>query len=242
MKYHQNISQEEWEEIEGYLSGQMSAEGKKNFENRLSADAALREKLNETRLLLTGIRENALQDELEGFHQQMAKAPPLRAKKISMRSWMAAAAVVLVAAVISILLMNRSTKNEQLFAEYFEHDPGLATAMGSSENYAFDRGMIDYRMEKYQSAIDAWRKLEAAAPANDTLQYFLGQAFLALHDADSAVQHFERTLALPGDHFRSDAHWYLSLALLSENKKQEALKHLQQTGHPRKDELLSQLK
>jgi tetratricopeptide (TPR) repeat protein len=243
LKYGHTISPEEWEAIENYLGGHITATEQADWEARMAADPILSEKLQEVKLMQTGIREAALQSRLNDFHA--ALIPANQGVNKLRRLWFTriAAACVLFAVVTAVIYFLTNTNNKkQLFARYFEADPGLATAMSASEDYTFNRGMIDYRTGKYKEAVTGWRSLLASAPANDTLHYFTGVSFLALDQPDSAIHHFKLTLNNTQTPFRSDACWYLGLALVQQNKKEEALTWLQQTQHPKKDELLGQLK
>lgn len=231
------------EEFERYLSEDMSPGEHEAFSARLKTDPVLQEKLAETRMLLLGIRESSLQSTLEDFHKEVIPEKHTIEKKKKFKPyWLAAASLIVVITVAAILLTTGSSRNEKLFARYFEADSGLVTAMSVSDDYDFNRGMIDYKTGDYEAAIEKWRKLLGTKPGNDTLHYFSGVAFLALNKADSAVHHLLRTMDLQQSSFRSDASWYLSLALLKQNKEQEAISYLRQTTHPRKDELLSSLK
>jgi TolA-binding protein len=230
-----NISEEDLDQMEAYLSGEMTPEQHAAFTARLQNEPALQE----ARLLITGIREAALTEKLNAFHSSMpGKVHPITPKK-TRTWWMAAAAsIILVAATATFFWKNN---DDNWIVSYFEPDPGLVTAMGSVDNYAFSRGMVDYKSGKYKEAIDAWRPLIASNPGNDTLHYFSGVSFLALHKADSAAHHLLNVWNNNQSSFRSDAGWYLALALLSQDKKTEARSILEQTSHPKKEELLSRI-
>ena len=223
--------------MEAYLSGTMTPEQHTAFSARLQTDRALQE----ARLLITGIREASLIDKLESFHATSTKKISSIAPVRKMRPYRIAAAASVIIIAASVIFLFKKTGNDKLMASYFEPDPGLATAMGSSDNYAFNRGMVDYKTAKYNEAIEAWRPLMAANPNNDTLHYFSGVSFLALKKADSAEHHLLQVWNNNASHFRSDAGWYLALALVNQDKKAEARSILQQTNHPRKEELLSRI-
>lgn len=224
--------------MEAYLSGQMTPQEHDAFKARIGTDPALQE----ARLLITGVREAILMEKMNSFHDSATKRIPSIAPEKKTRTWWMAAAVAAIVIATSAVFLFKNSGEDKLVAAYFEADPGLATAMSSGEDYAFNRGMVDYKMGKYQEAIDVWRPLEAAAPANDTLHYFSGVSFLALKKTDSAVRHLRLAWDNSGSSFRSDAGWYLALALLDQGKKDEARTLLQQTNHPKKDELLSRIK
>ncbi len=81
----------------------------------------------------------------------------------------------------------------------------------------------------------------AAKPENDTLNYFIGSAWLAKEDGEQAIPYFKKVIAAPGSYFLSDAYWYIGLALLSQNKTGEAIPFIKQSGHEQKDALLLKL-
>lgn len=59
--------------------------------------------------------------------------------------------------------------------------------------------------------------------------------------ADSAVASLNRVVALPQSAFQSDAFWYLALAWLKLNNRDEAIKALKQSSHADRDRLLHEL-
>ncbi|MGB8194837.1 MAG: tetratricopeptide repeat protein [Chitinophagaceae bacterium] len=231
-----NISPEDLEQMDDYLSGSMTPEQHTAFNARLQTDPVLQE----ARLLITGIREASLMEKLGSFHSSATQKTHAIAPKRMRTYWMAAAASVIILAVTAMLLWKSS--DDKLAASYFEPDPGLATTMGSVENYAFSRGMVDYKTGKYREAIEAWRPLIAVNPANDTLHYFSGVSYLALHKADSAAHHLLQVWNSKESSFHSDAGWYIALSLLSQGKKTEARSFLEKTSHPKKEELLPRIK
>lgn len=238
MNNHNNISPQDWEQLEDYLRGTMPASELAAFKVRLDTEPALQE----ARLLITGIRQVTLMGKLDAFHREATEKVPSIAPKRSLRTyWMAAAAIILLVAVPALLLF-RSNDDEKLAAAYFQPDPGLPTAMSAAANYAFGRGMVDYKTGNYKAAIEAWRPLIPNDPANDTLHYFSGVAFLALEKADSAAYHLRLAADNTSSTFRPDAIWYLALCQLRLGNKNEAKALLQQTDHPEKAALLSRIK
>lgn len=221
--------------MEAYLAGTLEPNEHDAFAARMQNEPALQE----ARLLITGIMESSLTAKLESFHGSgTGKVRSIGPRR--MRTWqMAAAASVIIIAASAIFLWKGN--DDKLMADYFEPDPGLVTSMGSTDNYAFNRGMVDYKSGKYNEAIAAWRPLIAANPTNDTLHYFSGVSFLALHRSDSAQHHLLQVANNTGSSFHSDANWYLALALLDQDKKAEARSFLEKSNHPKKAALLSRI-
>lgn len=232
------ISQEEWEQMEQYLAGQLSPAEHAAFEARMTTNATLRSQVEDARLLITGIRESVLEEKLQRFHEQLPI--PIRKKGLKLYWYAAAAAVIGIIATTIVMMQNK--KDKGLYAAYFEPDPGLATAMGSSDNYTFNLGMIQYRSGSYQQAINTWRPLLQGRATADTLHYFIGVAMLSNNQTDSARYHLQQTLLDATTHFRSDANWFIGLSLIQQKNVTEARTYIEASTHPRKEELLARLK
>lgn len=238
-----NFAQEEWERLEAYLLGELPPDEHKSMDEELTSDASLRQKLAEVELLLLGVKEAALQQRLQAFHRDMAvdkNGPRMGRRSSSLRTWLVAASILVVTGAATWLLLLRGSSDERLFAAYFKPDPGLITAMSATDNYAFEKAMIDYKRGEYAIAIQTWDSLQKAQPFSDTLHYFLGVAHLAEGNSGNAVSYLEK-VAGTKSLFSTDAWWYLGLALLIEGKKEAAVKALEKASHHRKEELLLEL-
>lgn len=218
----------------------MPAEEYAAFSQRISADAALRDDVNKIRLLLVGIQEATLEAEITGFHKGLPAKEIIHPshKKSGYRQWLAVAALIAIIAIGSWVFFIRSTQNERLFSEYYKPDPGLISAMSTSDNYTFDRAMIDYKTGQYDSAIKAWQGLLTTKPDNDTLNYFVGSAYLAKKETNKAIIHFKKVIAVADSYFLKEAYWYMGLALLKEDNKKEAIPFIEKADHEQKDVLL----
>lgn len=240
-----DITPGEFEAIEQYILRQMPEQEYQAFTRKVQNDKALQNKLYSVRLLLLGIQEASLTNKMEDFHKGLkgsSKKNSSTGKTIPMRRWLVAASVIVTAGLGVLLFINRSSKDEELFAAYYKSDPGLISVMGVSENYLFDRAMIDYKTEKYDSAIKAWESLLPMKPDNDTLNYFIGSAYLAEEKNDKAIAHFKKVISQTNSYFLKDAYWYTGLALLKKGKTTNAVAFIEKSGYENKASLLSKLK
>lgn len=232
-----NITPEELELMERFWQGQFAdSEEERQLKERYAHDNLWHSKADEVRLYLVGIQEAELADKLSDFHQQIATP----VKKISRFTWGIAACIAFVIAFGALFFFSKSPE-EKWFAHFYKPDPGLPTLMGVSDSYEFENAMVSYKTGDYQKALGAWQGLRKANPANDTLTYFIGSAFLAQGRADSAVTNLNTVVAMPQSVFRSDAAWYLALAWLKQGNKAEAIKALRQSDHANKERLLQEL-
>lgn len=212
----------------------MSPAEEQNFRERLTSDTELAKMTGEIKLLSIGIQEVSLQKKLSQFHQ-----PTTSRKVISINKWLIAASV-LFAVLIGTYFFTR-TKNT-LYTAYFQPDPGLITPMSSTSDYSFYHAMTDYKSGNYSAAIKTWEGLLSERPSSDTLNYFLGAAYLADNKTGKAVSSFEKVIADSTSYFIKDAYWYLGLAQLKLGNKKEAIGYLEKSEHASKEKLLQELK
>jgi len=244
LNWEQEIPPEELTLIEQYLLDELPPQEREAFTARLYQDSTLKAQVEEMRLLLVGIKEVSLEKQLNTFHRELSASehqPATPAKSLSPWFLKIAASVVLLGA-LAWWVISQSNGPEKLFATYYTPDPGLITAMSSSDNYLFDRAMVDYKTGQYEAAIKAWQGLSTSKPNNDTLQYFIGSAWLALHEQEKAIPLFRKVSSAPTSGFWKEANWYLGLALLKEGKTEEALPYLEKSDHQEKQSLISKLK
>ncbi len=246
MNRNTNISPEELESIERYLLKQMPGDEYNAFTKKILNDTELQNKINSVRLMLVGIQESNLSQKMEEFHKEISspekKLNPSSGNVFNMNRWLVAASIIVLLGLGALLFLNKFNKPERLFSDYYKPDPGLITAMGTSENYLFEHAMIDYKTKKYDNALKTWKELLKSNPANDTLNYFIGSAFLAKNKSDSAVYYFQKVIANPGSYFFNDANWYLGLALVKQQKSQKAIPYIEKSNHQNKEKVLRKLK
>jgi tetratricopeptide (TPR) repeat protein len=240
-----DISQEEFEEIEKFILQQTSADEQDAFTKRLETDTGFQQKFETVNLLLIGVQEAELTKKLEDFHRNLllsTKKNRVLGKTSALKNWLVAASVIVITGFASLFYLNSDTKEEQLFAEFYRPDPGLLSAMSSTDNYLFDRAMVDYKSGEYLAAIKIWEGMLTSKPGNDTLNYFLGSAYLAKEKNEVAIIHFQKVLANDNSYFQKDALWYTGLALLKENKITQAIPFIEKSEHHDKESLLIKLK
>ncbi len=236
------ISEEEWEEIENFLKGDLPQETIDIMKKRLKDEPAFSEKVAHVRLLMTGIREVALEADLKKIRLPHGENVVHRIpnKKQYYFRWMAAAAII--AVVSAIAYFNVFTNSEhRLFSKYYFPDSGLVSSMGVSDNYDFDVAMINYKSGKYDQSIVEMKKLLLFNPNNDTLNYFIGNSFLALDKVDSAISYLKVVAVNNQSAFAKDANWYLGLAYLKLKQKEKAALFISRSDNEKKDELLKRI-
>ena len=245
MNNYEHIPPADIEQIERFLQGDMSPEEKQAFSDRLAGDAVLKQTTDEMEMLFLGIQEASLQERLNQYHEDLSAGSnnlkSIPKKSFSPKAWLAVAAVLIATAFSIWWFLLKTGKEDDLYARYFQPDPGLPTLMSTTETYTFDRAMIDYKTGAYAAAIKAWDSLLQLSPQSDTLHYFLGSAWLAMKESKKAIALFEKIIANPRSVFIKDAYWYLGLVWLKEGDITKAKFFIRQSDHADKESLLSNL-
>lgn len=206
--------------IDAYLLGKLDTDELAEFNSRMDSSAAFRLMVEEQQAVMQGIEEQNLQNSLDGYHAEIKEEPQ---KKWLSREWLAlAASLVILIGVSTWAILNNSNSPEKVFSSNFKPDPGLPTTMGTSSDYDFYHGMVNYKSKEYAEAIHRWESLYAANPDNDTVVYFLGVANLANGNARQAEKYLQLAKKESKSVFSEEIRFYLALALLKGNKIEEA--------------------
>ena len=246
MNRNTDIPPEEFENIERYILKDMSLEEYEAFTLQIKNNPDLQNKTESVKLLLLSIQETVLEEKLDLFHNGISSSKKNKkdssGKIIFMKRWMIAASMIVLVGLGALLFLNRETNEEKLFTAFYKPDPGLITAMGTTDNYLFEHAMIDYKTKKYDSALNTWQKLLKIDPANDTLNYFIGSALLAEDKADEAIPYFKKVTGHSSSYFLKDAYWYTGLALIKQEKITEAISNIEKSDHQNKEAVILKLK
>ena len=143
---------------------------------------------------------------------------------------------------IGLFWMNQNPSNDRIYAKYFTPDPGLPTTMSTTTNYTFFDGMVNYKQGDYKTAIAKWTPLEQKSSGNDTLQYFLGVAYLADNNPKKALPYLNETVNNAESVFFEDATFYLGLAYLKEDNIEASRTALEKSQSEKNKIILDALK
>lgn len=244
MSQDTNISQELLETIERYLKNTMDAKEREDFDEKLKNNSLLSRQVNETQTLLFGVRKAIFKNKVNEFHEDLiqTKKPNIADNRTSISKFkymsIAASIVLLIG---GFWFFNKTKSNEALFNTYYIEDRGLETNMGETNQYAFDDAMVDYKHGKYKKAIEKWTVLLKNKPENDTLNYFLGVAYLANKNEDKAINYLKTATITTESVFINEAYFYLGLSYLKGNKTELAKKYFKQSNLQESKDILSQL-
>jgi predicted Zn-dependent protease len=238
-----NISQNLLETVERYINKTMTKDELLKFEEKLQ-DFNFKTQVDDIKTLLLGIETQSLKEQLDEFHQEILehKSTKKTSPKVRFLNFknIAAAAAIIIA--IGSFVYFGGNSNQKLYAKYFKPDPGLPTTMSSNTNFEFYDAMVYYKHGDYNIAISKWEKLLNNKPKNDTLNYFLGVAYLANKDETNAITHLNTALQNPENNFKNETYYYLGLAYLKSGKVELAKTNLNLSNMDNSKILLSEIK
>jgi hypothetical protein len=260
------ITSEEWNDIETWLDHN-GAQGQAPLLNeKLTQIPNFARKIECVKKTREEIEDSIRQSRIKAFHHDIPVSPVspdgpdspdsylnvsvvekvsgiknIANKKIKPYTFWYAGAAVLAALLGIFWMMKISSTSEKIFATYFKPDIGLPLIMGTTNAYDFYEGMLDYKQENYMMAIEKWQILLEAKPENDTLNYFLGVANLAMGNAAKSSEFLENQERFRQGIFKEDASWYAALAKIKEGKLDEARVFLQKYPSKRNTALLNEL-
>ena len=200
-----------------------------DFKQLLELDDEFKTKVEDIKTMLLGIENQSLKEQLDEFHKDLPKTKVKKPKDKKVRylyySKFAAAAALIIA--VGSIWFFSTPQNEKLYTKHFKPDPGLPTTMSSTDNFEFYDGMVSYKHGDYDIAIEKWKTLNETNPENDTLNYFLGVAFLANKNVPDAIPYLENAADAEDNFaFLNDAYYYLGLAYMKEGNIELAKKNL----------------
>jgi len=173
---------EESEWIDNYLRGELIGAEMESFITQMYSNEELRKKVTIRRLLLDGIRASYAED----LKQKLVNYDrSLESKKRFRFSWKMAAAFTLLIATGAVLYL--SIKKQDPYA-FDIPDPGLPNMMGATNDIEFNNAMSTFKSGNYLTAGQAFSKILANHPANDTLLYYSGLCDFRMKNTEGAIE------------------------------------------------------
>ncbi|NVK86194.1 MAG: tetratricopeptide repeat protein [Cytophagia bacterium] len=219
----------DFELIDEYLSGRLSAEEKRAFRNRLLNDPAFNQEFQEIKEIRLYVRQDARED-IKGFFDELensieqektTKDQTVMKKVISI-----AASLVLIAAISYIGLSDSGNQpsDQELFDQHFSPYTSLmGQVRGAAEETLSleDKAFRAYDAGDFYSSEEMLTSLVAAQP-NAMNYFYLGASQLELGKTEEAIKNLN-TVINNFSGFREQAKWYLALSHLKNEDEDSAL-------------------
>ncbi len=221
------MNEELYEKIEAFLNGEMDQEARLQFEKQLNANTALQEQValyKDLQETLTAsfankTKEEALSATLTALGAEQnrpgAKVVPMRGR----RTWMAAAAIILLA-VVSIFIINNNPDRtpQQLYASFAVY-PQLSGTRGNNDSL-FSAAVSLYNNKNYHAAIPLLQRYLATDSTDTETRLAYYASLVETGNYAEAMQGLEKISATENV-FTNQAKWYTALCLLKQDKKED---------------------
>jgi len=232
--------------IDQYITGNLSGDALKDFQNKLSHDASLREEVEHKKRVVAGLskiyKEN-LKNRFKEFENENIQSSPLSVEKksartISMRRMLSIAAAILLLAVASFLIfqnINSGASNEQLFAKNLDttNIPGLENQKrnnGGQFSELSDKwgdAIISYEKKNYKEALNEFEQIreDEIEPKNKSKFQFL-KTILLIHNNqyENAWTTLNQINVTENDAAEMELNWYKALLTLKLEKPKEEIR------------------
>ena len=214
------LHMDRFETIEAYLLGSMDPVARERFEQELAGDAELRAEMELQRESTLAVELAGITRTLQAVRADHRESGPAGSGP-NWTNLLKYAAMVAVLVFGATWWLGRPAEHERLFAEYYVEDPGLPVPMSAVNDPLFQDAMVAYKLGDYEEARTKWGSLLHQEPFNDTLQFYIANAYLAEGNAQAAMPLFQAVADRSASAFHSKARWKLFLAYLHEGRLNE---------------------
>ena len=239
-----NLSEEQYELIEAYLTDELSAVDRVAFENDLKADAELQAEVDRQRNIRLGLRALGIERALERAKAQYkATSAPAETEEavsvsqptvrplVSWRYWAAAASVVVILGGGYFVYQQTTDRQADIaYADTFSSDPTTdlmkdfpTGQVSPSVRNQFLDAMTAYKSGKYNEVIKQLKTLPADKQTLPYRNYFLGLSYLANKQPIEAIPLLTKAQTASSGKLRQKSEWFLALAYVKNEQKEKAL-------------------
>ncbi|MVM28709.1 hypothetical protein GO755_01600 [Spirosoma sp. HMF4905] len=233
-----NLSEEQYEVIEAYLTNELSVADQALFESDMLADAELRAEVDRQRDIRLGLRALGIERALERAKLQYKttgatseEIPDTKAiiqPLLNWRYWTAAASVILVLALGYYTYQQTNDRQADIaYTETSTPDELMKDFPSGTFSPNVHTQLLDalakYKSGKYDQVIAQLTTLPADKQTIHYKNYFLGLSYLANKQPTEAIPLLSKALTAPSTKIRQKSEWFLSLAYVKNDQKEKAL-------------------
>ncbi|MEQ9443481.1 MAG: tetratricopeptide repeat protein [Cyclobacteriaceae bacterium] len=217
------------DDIDRYLSQDMSLQERTAFEQRIKEDKVLQQEVALQQDIAAGIHlfgGESLKKQLQAVEDEgrVVSFPPKDQKKGGTNYlWLGIAASLSALLIVAILVFNRNEDPQTLYAAYYEPYPNVVNPAERSEGLPTDaagQAMYYYEREEFEKAITLFT--QESALDDQAYQFYLGVSYLGVQQAEEALTTLQPLLQDEQSAFYEPALWYTGLAQLQANQPEQA--------------------
>lgn len=207
------------EKIEQYLSGEMNAQERSEFEQQLAADEQLHNNFELYNNINATMSASPNENELRQTLQQMSKKyfnSDAVVKKGSFKKWLAvAASLIFIIAVSFYFLMNRKPSAEKLYAAFAQHNNINIQFRGTATDSLAGQAAAIFNNKDYRNALPLLQNYLQQQPDDIQMKFAEAICYLETGKPGEAKKIFT-TIADGQTAYKETAQWYQALTALKQ--------------------------
>ena len=212
-------AEQQFEQIEAYLSGALDGDERAVFEARMAADPEFAAEVELHREVAGAVADHgevAFEENLRGIAEELEGAG--EGKRRPWRNYLLAAAAVALLAVVGWVVFQGGDPPtpQDLFAEHFQAYEAPATFRGKVPPEKLERAFAPYKGGEWAVALGEFEQLEGEYPGDEEVLFYAGISELALGNGAEGRAYLQRVLALPAHTSEVQGKWYIALSWLAE--------------------------
>lgn len=230
-----DYSMSQSEEIDRYLSNELTEEEQDRFEDLimsssvLQSDIALHKELNEAlseqdvirlRAQLTSIGKDVVKEK--------GRSIRLPWRKVAVGT--VAASLVLMIGLRSLMLESGSSPNEELYAAYYRsyEGSGVARSGNGSIDNTLTIALQKFNARDYESALSLFRQVISYDATNPVGHFYSGVSYQETGRFVKAIEEYELVVKDKDNLFVEQAEWYIGLCYLQTQERRKAYLQMDQ--------------
>jgi tetratricopeptide (TPR) repeat protein len=220
--------EDQLDQIEKYLSGELSKEAAESFEKQMSENDELRNQVENHRRFIKGLAlgfNRELKAQLQQEEQRLASQDIETKRRLPLQYFIGIAAAVTLILVSVFLLRAPSVNSAELFTAYYQPYPNIESPVSRDDN-AEQNAYTFYEQGRYEEALDLFSQLISENPANPAPVFYSGICHLELDASEKAVVLFQSVQSMEKSNYSKAALWYEALASLKIDDKSSAVEIL----------------
>lgn len=220
--------EDQLDQIENYLSGELSQEEAEKFEKQILENDELRNQVENHRRFIKGLElgfNRELKAQLQQEEQRLAGQDTEIKRRFPIQYYIGIAAAVTLILVSVFLLRTPSLNSAELFAAYYQPYPNIESPLSRDDNEE-QNAYTYYEQGLYEKALNLFSQHTSENPADPAPLFYSGICYLELDEADKAANLFQLVQAMEKNNYSKAALWYEALASLKIDNKPRAVEIL----------------
>lgn len=216
--------EDQLDQIEKYLSGELSKEEKKHFEGQMKENDELRNQVENHRRFIKGLElgfNRELKAQLQQEEQRLAAQEPEVKRQLPLQYFIGIAAAVALILVSVFLWRTPSVDSAELFAAYYQPYPNIESPVSRADN-SVQNAYTLYEQGLFGEALDLFSQLISETPGDPAPVFYSGICQLELDETEKAIAQFKSVQTMEKSNYSKAALWYEGLASIKIDDKSRA--------------------